>query len=65
MRILIKILLIFVLFVIATPLFVLVKDAGPLKLVFLAGLVAGIAAIWKYNPDASSSEIDNQHLDKS
>lgn len=56
--------MIFILFIIATPLFVLVKDAPSLKLIFLAGLVAGIGAIWKYDSD-TSSEIDNQHLDKS
>lgn len=65
MRYIIKILLIFVLFVIATPFFAVVKGAPPLKLIFLAGLVAGISAIWKYNPNATSSEIDKQHVDKS
>lgn len=65
MRILTKILLIFLLFIVATPLMVFLRDVAALKFVFLAGLVAGISAIWKYNPEDSSSEIDQHHLDKS
>lgn len=67
-RVLIKIVLTFVALIIATPIFAVTKEVPFLKLVLLAGLVAGIAAIWKYNPDKNnenkSDENDKYQLDK-
>lgn len=68
MKIIIKIILSFIALIIATPIFAIVKEVPALKLVLLAGLVAGITAIWKYNPDKKnenkSNEIDKHQLDK-
>lgn len=68
MRVVIKIVLSFVAFVIAIPIFAVTKEVPILKLVLLAGLVAGITAIWKYNPDKKdenkSGETDKHQLDK-
>lgn len=73
MRIILKIILTIVAFIIATFLIGVIKDAsgretpGALGLVIGAGLVAGIVAIWKYNPDKENQQnnIDKHQLDKS
>lgn len=74
MRIVIKIILTLVAFIIAT-LFIGVLNSttgnsspGILGLVLGAGLIAGIVAIWKYNPEnkpESEDKIDKYKLDKS
>jgi len=66
MRTLIKIVLTFVALVIATPIFAVTKEVPALKLILLAGLVAGIVAIWKYNPNKKDEldETDKHQLDK-
>lgn len=56
MRTTMKIFLIFVVFIIATPLFVVAKETPALKVIFLFGLIAGIGAIWKYNPEEDASK---------
>lgn len=68
MRILIKIVLTIIAFMIAVPFFAILKEIIILKLVILAGLVAAITAIWKYKPNNDNDDklksIDNQQLDK-
>ena len=73
MRTILKIVLTIVAFILATFLIGVLKDAGDsdspgiLGLTIGAGLVAGIIAIWKYNPDKGNQQnnIDKHQLDKS
>ena len=65
MRVVIKIILSFVLFVICIPLSALGQETPPIKILVLAGLVGGLIAIWKYKPtEEKQEENDNHHLDK-
>ncbi len=67
MRVIIKIVLSIVLFIICIPLSAMGNENPTLKLLVLAGLVGGLIAIWKYKPkDESEDKNDNdQHfLDK-
>lgn len=68
MRVIIKIVLTFVALIIATPIFAITKEAPILKLLLFAGFIAGIIAIWKYNPDKKVEnkldETDKHQLDK-
>ena len=68
MRTIVKIILTFVVLIIATPIFDVAKEVPIMKLVLLAGIVAGIVAIWKYNPDKNdgnnTDDIDKHQLDK-
>lgn len=67
MKVTIKIILTFVALMLTTPLFALTKEIPIFKIVILGGLVAGITAIWKYNPDKNQETGDNDKhtLDKS
>jgi len=65
MRKIVKIVLTFVVLIIATPIFEIAKTNPILKLTLLAGIVAGITAIWKYNPNKDeNNKNDNHNLDK-
>lgn len=64
MRIVLKILLSFVALIIAIPLFDVTKNVPVLKLTLLAGIVAAIAAIWKYNPEKNKTKNENSNDDK-
>lgn len=68
MKVVIKIVLTFVALIVATPIFAATKDVPALKLVLTAGLLAGIIAIWKYNPDKPEEKkvnVEDKHqLDK-
>ncbi len=67
MRILLKITLTIVFFIIAIPIFAATQEVAILKLVLMAGLIAAIAAVWKYNPDKNDDNNlpgDGQELDK-
>jgi hypothetical protein len=72
MRTLIKILLTFAALVACTPIFAVVQEVPLLKLVLIAGLIAGIRAIWKYSPektqqttnDMTVPQADIHQLDK-
>ena len=64
MRTFIKIVLTIVAFVIATPIFALAEKQPALKVIFLAGLVGGIVAIWKYNPNNHESAEINKSTDQ-
>jgi hypothetical protein len=73
MRTVIKIILTIVALFIATPIFALTKEVPFLKLILTAGLVGGLIAIWRYNPDKKSEstevtktdDVDKHQLDKS
>jgi hypothetical protein len=73
MRVIIKIALTLLVFIIATPISVAAKQVPFLNLVLFAGIIAGIVAIWKYDPskNSESSDIeisdnnDKHKLDKS
>lgn len=73
MRVVLKIVLSFVVLMIATPISAAAKQAPFLNLILVAGIVGALIAIWKYNPDkkdqttevAKSDDKDNNQLDKS
>jgi len=73
MRIIAKIVLTILVFIVATPISVVAKEIPFLNIILLAGIVGGIVAIWKYNPNKEkiniNKEIDNIkdpfNLDKS
>jgi accessory gene regulator protein AgrB len=73
MRIIAKIVLTILVFIVATPISVVAKEIPFLNIILLAGIVGGIVAIWKYNPNKekinNNKEIDNIkdpfNLDKS
>ncbi len=68
MRTLVKIVLTVVALIVTIPIFAVTKEIPILKLAIVAGLVAGVTAIWKYNPDKKitnkSENITNHQLDK-
>ena len=72
MRVILKVVLTIVAFFIAAFFIGIIKDSsgsqssGVLGLVIGAGLLAGVVAIWKYNPDKNenSNISDNHQLDK-
>ena len=68
MRTLTKIVLTIIALIITIPIFVITKETPILKLAIIAGLVAGVRAIWKYNPDkkviTKSEGLINHQLDK-
>lgn len=73
MRVVLKIVLSFVVLMIATPISAAAKQAPFLNLILVAGIVGALIAIWKYNPDkknqttdvAKSDDQDKHQLDKS
>jgi len=67
MRIIIKIVLTFLVLAIATPISAVAKQTPFLNLILLAGIIAAVVAIWKYDPskNSKSSNQDKHELDKS
>jgi len=73
MRVVLKIVLSFVVLMIATPISAAAKQVPFLNLIVIAGIVGALIAIWKYNPDkkdqttevAKSDDQDKHQLDKS
>lgn len=73
MRVVLKIVLSFVVLMIATPISAAAKQAPFLNLILVAGIVGALIAIWKYNPDkkdqttevVKSEDKDKHQLDKS
>ena len=63
MRIIVKIGLTIVTFLVSLPILALAREVPFLKLILIAGLIAGITAIWKYNPDKKSESIDVSKTD--
>ena len=63
MRVIIKIILTFVVIFAAIPLSFFVKQVPFLNLILIAGLVAGIVAIWKYDPDKKNESNDIEKSD--
>ena len=57
MRIVIKIILSLVVFIIATPISAAAKEVPFLNLILVAGVVGGLIAIWKYNPKTEQNAI--------
>jgi len=74
MRTLMKIILIFIAFMITAGVIALLKGGnksgigGPVGIIILFGFMAGARAIWRYNPDTTesnqSNKNDNHKLDK-
>jgi hypothetical protein len=67
MNVILKIVLSIVAFIIAIPIFAAVQEVAFIKLALIAGLIAGITAIWRYNPDKKDDGNlpgDSQELDK-
>lgn len=73
MRVVLKIVLSFVVLMIATPISAAAKQVPFMNLIVIAGIVGALIAIWKYNPDKKDqttevAKSDDQHkhqLDKS
>jgi uncharacterized membrane protein YeaQ/YmgE (transglycosylase-associated protein family) len=73
MRVVLKIVLSFVVLMIATPISAAAKQVPFMNLIVIAGIVGALIAIWKYNPDkkdqttevAKSDDQDKHQLDKS
>jgi preprotein translocase subunit SecY len=75
MRTLMKIVLIFIAFIITAGIIVMLKGdsksgiGGPVGIIILFGFMAGARAIWKYNPNKDeqnqTNSNDNHKLDKS
>lgn len=64
MRTFIKIILTIAILMIGTPIFEVVKNTPILKIALMAGLLAGIVAIWKYKPGKENNPSDKQQLNK-
>lgn len=73
MRTLMKIILIFIAFMITAGIIAVLKGGksgigGPFGIILLFGFMAGARAIWKYNPDRNEqgqiNTNDNHKLDK-
>ena len=64
MRIVIKGVVIFFIFIIATPLFVLSKQSPGLRVPVLAGVAAAVYGVYKYDSDGGDEE-EEYKLDKS
>ena len=75
MRTLMKIVLIFIAFMVTAGIIAVLKGGnksgvgGPVGIILLFGFMAGARAIWKYNPDKNdqnqTNSNDNHKLDKS
>jgi len=73
MRVVLKVVLSFVVLMIATPISAAAKQVPFLNLIVIAGIVGAFIAIWKYNPDkkdettevAKTDDQDKHQLDKS
>jgi hypothetical protein len=63
MRIIAKIVLTILVFIVATPISVAAKEVPFLNIILLAGIVGGIVAIWKYNPNKKTIN-NNKEIDK-
>ena len=63
MRVIIKITLTFAVIFVAIPLSFFAKQVPFLNLILIAGVVAGITAIWKYNPDKKNESNDIEKFD--
>lgn len=63
MRIIAKIVLTILVFIVATPISVAAKEVPFLNIILLAGIVGGIVAIWKYNPNKETIN-NNKEIDK-
>lgn len=63
MRIIAKIVLTILVFIVATPISVAAKEVPFLNIILLAGIVGGIVAIWKYNPNKETNN-NNKEIDK-
>lgn len=74
MRTIMKIVLIFIAFMITAGIIAVLKGGnksgvgGPVGIIILFGFMAGARAIWKYNPDQKDKNVsnsdDNHKLDK-
>ena len=63
MRTIAKIVLTILVFIVATPISVAAKEVPFLNIILLAGIVGGIVAIWKYNPNKETIN-NNKEIDK-
>ena len=64
MRTAIKGVVIFLIFMVATPLFALAKQSPGLHVPVIAGVAASVYGVWKYDPDKGSDD-EEYSLDKS
>lgn len=64
MRTAVKGAVIFLIFMVATPIFALAKQSPGLHVPVIAGVTAAVYGVWKYDPD-SNDEDEEYALDKS